>query len=152
MDLTGEPSGPPTKSGLSMVDYSAGLVAAVAMLAGIHAARRDGAGMDCDLSLFDTALAMLTYPATWHLNGDFVPARTHHSAHPSLVPFQAFETRDAWIVVGCPKEKFWLRLVDVVGLPELAHDPRFATFADRRLHADDAAADARDRLPVAHGS
>ncbi len=137
MDLTGEPAGPPTKSGLSMVDYSAGLVAAVSMLAGVHAARRDGTGMDCDLSLFDTALAMLTYPATWHLNGDFVPARTHHSAHPSLVPFQAFETRDAWIVVGCPKEKFWLRLVDVVGLPELADDPRFATFAERRLHADE---------------
>ena len=110
MDMTGEPSGPPTKSGLSLVDYSAGLVAAVAMLAGVHAARRDGTGMDCDLSLFDTALAMLTYPAAWHLNGDFVPARTHHSAHPSLVPFQAFETRDGWIVVGCPKEKFWLRL------------------------------------------
>jgi crotonobetainyl-CoA:carnitine CoA-transferase CaiB-like acyl-CoA transferase len=136
MDLTGEPSGPPTKSGLSIVDYSAGLVAAVAMLAGIHAARRDGAGMDCDLSLFDTAVGMLTYPATWHLNSDFVPERTHHSAHPSLVPFQAFETRDAWIVVGCPKEKFWLRLVDVVGLPELAHDPRFATFADRRRNAE----------------
>jgi crotonobetainyl-CoA:carnitine CoA-transferase CaiB-like acyl-CoA transferase len=137
MDLTGEPSGPPTKSGLSMVDYSAGLVAAVAMLAGVHAARRDGVGMDCDLSLFDTALAMLTYPATWHLNGDFVPSRTHHSAHPSLVPFQAFETRDAWIVVGCPKEKFWLRLVDAVELPELAHDSRYATFAERRLHADE---------------
>jgi crotonobetainyl-CoA:carnitine CoA-transferase CaiB-like acyl-CoA transferase len=135
MDLTGEPSGPPTKSGLSMVDYSAGLIAAVAMLGGIHAARRDGAGMDCDLSLFDTAIGMLTYPAAWHLNSDFVPARTHHSAHPSLVPFQAFETADVWIVVGCPKEKFWLRLVDVVGLPELAHDSRFATFADRRRNA-----------------
>jgi crotonobetainyl-CoA:carnitine CoA-transferase CaiB-like acyl-CoA transferase len=137
MDLTGEPSGPPTKSGLSMVDYSAGLVAAVSMLAGVHAARRDGTGLDCDLSLFDTALAMLTYPATWHLNGDFVPSRTHHSAHPSLVPFQAFQTRDAWIVVGCPKEKFWRRLVDVVELPEFADDPRFATFAQRRLHADE---------------
>ncbi len=135
MDLTGEPSGPPTKSGLSMVDYSAGLVAAVAVLAGVHAARRDGVGMDCDLSLFDTALAMLTYPATWYLNGDFVPARTQHSAHPSLVPFQAFETRDAWIVVGCPKEKFWLRLVEAVELPELAHDARFATFVDRRRNA-----------------
>jgi crotonobetainyl-CoA:carnitine CoA-transferase CaiB-like acyl-CoA transferase len=136
MDVTGEPSGPPTKSGLSMVDYSAGLVAAVAMLAGIHAARRDGAGMDCDLSLFDTAVGMLTYPATWHLNSDFVPERTHHSAHPSLVPFQAFEASDAWIVVGCPKEKFWLRLVAVIGLPELARDARFTTFADRRRNAD----------------
>jgi crotonobetainyl-CoA:carnitine CoA-transferase CaiB-like acyl-CoA transferase len=137
MDVTGEPSGPPTKSGLSMVDYSAGLVAAIAMLAGIHAARRDGTGMDCDLSLFDTAVAMLTYPATWHLNSDFTPERTHHSAHPSLVPFQAFETSDAWIVVGCPKEKFWLRLLDVLGPPLFAHDSRFATFADRRRNQAD---------------
>lgn len=136
MDLTGEPSGPPTKSGLSLVDYSAGLVAAIAMLTGIHAARRDGVGMDCDLSLFDTALAMLTYPAIWHLNGDFTPARTHHSAHPSLVPFQAFQTSDAWIVVGTPKEKFWVRLLNAVGLPELASDPRFTTFANRRSNAD----------------
>jgi crotonobetainyl-CoA:carnitine CoA-transferase CaiB-like acyl-CoA transferase len=135
MDLTGEPSGPPAKSGLSLVDYSAGLVAAVAILAGIHAARRDGVGMDCDISLFDTALGMLTYPAIWNLNGDFIPTRTPHSAHPSLVPFQAFQTRDRWIVVGCPKEKFWQRLVAAIDRPELATDIRFATFADRRHNA-----------------
>jgi crotonobetainyl-CoA:carnitine CoA-transferase CaiB-like acyl-CoA transferase len=135
MDLTGEPSGPPTKSGLSLVDYSAGLVAAIAMLAGIHAARRDGTGMDCDISLFDTAISMLTYPAIWNLNGDFEPQRTHHSAHPSLVPFQAFQTRDAWIVVACPKEKFWRRLTEVIEQPELATDARFEAFADRRDNA-----------------
>jgi crotonobetainyl-CoA:carnitine CoA-transferase CaiB-like acyl-CoA transferase len=135
MDLTGEPSGPPAKSGLSLVDYSAGLVAAIAVLAGVHAARRDGAGMDCDVSLFDTAMAMLTYPAIWNLNGDFTPTRTYHSAHPSLVPFQAFQARDAWIVVGCAKEKFWVRLVDAIGRPELAIDARFSTFAERRRHA-----------------
>ena len=137
MDLTGEPSGPPAKSGLSLVDYSTGLVAAVAVLAGVHAARRDGVGMDCDVSLFDTALAMLTYPAIWNLNGDFTPARTHHSAHPSLVPFQAFQTRDGWIVVGCPKEKFWVRLVVAIDRPELASDARFATFADRLRNAEE---------------
>ena len=110
MDLTGEPEGPPSKSGLSMVDYSGGFVAAISLLAGIHAARRDGVGMDCDVSLYDTAIGMLTYPATWHLNAGFQPARTRHSAHPSLVPFQAFEAKDGWIVVGCAKEKFWQRL------------------------------------------
>ena len=135
MDLTGEPSGPPAKSGLSLVDYSAGLVAAIAMLAGVHAARRDGIGMDCDVSLFDTAMSMLTYPAIWNLNGDFVPTRTRHSAHPSLVPFQAFETSDGWIVVGCAKEKFWQRLAIAIDRPELANNSRFATFADRSRNA-----------------
>lgn len=132
MDLTGEPTGPPTKSGLSMVDYSGGLVAAISMLAALHAARRDGIGTDCDLSLYDTAISMLTYPAAWALNSDFEPARTHNSAHPSIVPFQAFATAEGWVVVACPKEKFWRRLAGVVGLPLLADDARFDSFATRR--------------------
>ena len=131
MDLTGDPDGPPTKSGLSMVDYSGGFVAAISLLAGIHAARRDGIGMDCDVSLYDTAMGLLTYPATWHLNAGFTPVRTRHSAHPSLVPFQAFEAKDGWMVVGCAKEKFWQRLTVVIERPEWATDPRFETFADR---------------------
>ncbi|MEV6968240.1 CoA transferase [Hamadaea sp. NPDC051192] len=132
MALTGEPDGPPAKSGLSMVDYSGGFVAAIALLAGVHAARRDGVGLDCDLSLFDTAIGLLTYPATWHLSAGFTPVRTRHSAHPSLVPFQVFEAADGWLVVGCAKEKFWRRLAGVLGLPD---DPRFATFADRQRNA-----------------
>jgi len=136
MELTGEPDGPPTKSGLSLVDYSGGLVAALALVAGVHAARRDGVGADCDVSLFDTAIGMLTYPAVWHLNGGFTPVRTHHSAHPSLVPFQAFAAADGWIVVGCAKEKFWRALAVVVERPEWLEDSRFASFAQRREHAD----------------
>ncbi|CAB4704639.1 unannotated protein [freshwater metagenome] len=135
MDLTGEPDGPPTKSGLSMVDYSGGFVAAISLLAGVHAARRDGVGMDCDLSLYDAAIGMLTYPGVWHMNAGFTPVRTHHSAHPSLVPFQAFEASDGWIIIGCAKEKFWQRLTEVIGKPEWATDPRFITFADRQKNA-----------------
>ncbi|MEI6250547.1 MAG: CoA transferase [Actinomycetes bacterium] len=135
MDLTGEPDGPPTKSGLSMVDYSGGFVAAISLLAGVHAARRDGVGMDCDLSLYDAAIGMLTYPGVWHMNAGFTPVRTHHSAHPSLVPFQAFEASDGWLIVGCAKEKFWQRLTEVIGKPEWAADPRFVTFAERQKNA-----------------
>jgi crotonobetainyl-CoA:carnitine CoA-transferase CaiB-like acyl-CoA transferase len=91
--------------------------------------------MDCDVSLFDTAIGMLTYPAIWALNGDFQPARTHHSAHPSLVPFQAFRASDGWLVVACPKEKFWARLAATAGRPELATDDRFASFSARRRNA-----------------
>jgi crotonobetainyl-CoA:carnitine CoA-transferase CaiB-like acyl-CoA transferase len=137
MSLTGEPDGPPAKSGLSLVDYCGGLVAALAVLAGVHAARRDGMGMDCDLALFDTAVSLLAYIGTWHLTAGFVPRRTVHSAHPSLVPFQSFETADGWIVIGCAKEKFWPRLCEAIGRPELARDPRFASFAARRDHADE---------------
>lgn len=136
MSITGEPDDPPTKTGLSLVDYSGGYVAALAVLAGLHAARRDGAGMDCDISLYDTAVTLLTYPATWHLNAGWVPQRTRHSAHPSLVPFQNFHAADGWLVVGCAKEKFWQRLTQVIERPDLAVDPRFDNFASRREHAD----------------
>ena len=136
MSITGDPDGPPTKSGLSLVDYSGGLVAAVSLLTGLHAARRDGVGGDCDISLYDTAVSMLTYVATWNLNGGFEPVRTRNSAHPSLVPFQAFLASDGWIVVGCAKEKFWQRLAEAVGHPEWVYDPRYLTFSERAENSE----------------
>ncbi|MBY6366503.1 CaiB/BaiF CoA transferase family protein [Rhodococcoides corynebacterioides] len=136
MSVTGDPDGPPTKSGLSLVDYSGGFVAAISLLSGLHAARRDGIGGDCDVSLYDTAMSLLTYPATWHLNAGFEPVRTKNSAHPSLVPFQAFEASDGWLIVGCAKEKFWERLVVAIGRPELGQDPRFISFALRGQNKD----------------
>jgi crotonobetainyl-CoA:carnitine CoA-transferase CaiB-like acyl-CoA transferase len=134
MHLTGDPEGPPTKSGLSLVDFTAGYVATAAILAGVHAARRTGIGMDCDTSLFDVATTMLGYVATWNLNGGPEPTRTRHSAHPSLVPFENFPTADGWIVVACAKEKFWQRLATALGRPDLLTHPDYADFAQRRLH------------------
>ncbi|MDE2571417.1 MAG: CoA transferase [bacterium] len=136
MSVTGEPDGPPAKSGLSLVDYSGGYVAALALMCGIHAARRDGVGMDCDTSLFDTAIGMLTYLATWNLTVGERPRRTAHSAHPSVVPFQIFEAADGWIVVVCAKQKFYERLCDVLELPALKSDERFAGFAARRANEE----------------
>lgn len=136
MSLTGEPGGPPTKTGGSLVDYCGGFVAALSLVSALHAAKRDGVGMDCDVSLYDTAVTLLNYPATWMMNEGWVPQRTRHSAHPSLVPFQNFKASDGWIVVGCAKEKFWQRLTDVIGRPDLATDPRFKTFTERRDNAD----------------
>jgi crotonobetainyl-CoA:carnitine CoA-transferase CaiB-like acyl-CoA transferase len=131
MSLTGDPDGPPTKAGLSLVDLSGGYVSALAVLAGLWRARREGVGCDCDVSLFETALAELMYVGTWAATKGHVPARMASSAHPSIVPFQNFETEDGWIVVACPKPKFWALLCDVIGRPELVSDPRFADFAAR---------------------
>jgi len=137
MSLTGDPDGAPTKTGLSLVDFSGGLVASGSILAGVIAARRDGVGMDCDLSLYDTAIGMLSYVATWHLSAGYEPTRTRNSAHPSLVPFQAFQASDGWFVVGCAKEKFWVRLTEALERPELATDPKFDTFAHRYENSEE---------------
>lgn len=132
MDLTGDPGAPPTRTGPSLVDFSGGYVAVISLLAALHAAQRDGVGADCDVSLYDTAVALLAYPAAWHLTAGYLPSRNRWSAHPSLVPFQNFPTADGWLVVACPKEKFWQRLVAALDLPDLAADERFATFEGRR--------------------
>jgi crotonobetainyl-CoA:carnitine CoA-transferase CaiB-like acyl-CoA transferase len=134
MSLTGEPEGPPEKTGLSLVDYSTGLVAAMALISAVYAARRTGKGADCDVALFDTAIGMLTYVGTWHLSRGYLPARTASSAHPSLVPFQNFQTSDGWIVVACAKEKFWLRLVNALNSTELASESKFSNFKLRKQY------------------
>jgi crotonobetainyl-CoA:carnitine CoA-transferase CaiB-like acyl-CoA transferase len=131
MSLTGEPDGPPTKSGLSLVDLSGGYVAALAMMAGLWRSQRDGEGCDCDISLFEVALHELVYVGTWAASRGHVPPRRRNSSHPSIVPFQNFETANGWIVVACPKQKFWERLCEAIGQPELASDERFADFAAR---------------------
>jgi crotonobetainyl-CoA:carnitine CoA-transferase CaiB-like acyl-CoA transferase len=134
--LTGDPDGPPTKSGLSLVDLSGGYASAIAMLAGIWRARRDGEGCDCDVSLFETALHELMYIGPWAATHGYVPPRRRGSAHPTIVPFQNFEASDGWLVVGAAKQKFWERLCEVIGRPDLNEDERFSTMAGRNEHRD----------------
>ena len=136
MSATGEPDAPPTKCGVSIVDFSGGILSALALMIGLHRARATGVGCDLDVSLLDTAISMLNYMAIWTLNRDWRPQRLPEGAHQSLVPSQSFQTRDGWIVIMCMKEKFWERLVERMGLPHLREDARFRTFADRLAHRD----------------
>ena len=136
MSLTGEPGGPPTRYGLSVVDLMTGLAAAFGLLAGVLSARATGKGMDVDTSLFDVALHNLNYPGTWFLNAGAVTGRTPRSAHPSLTPSQLYRTKDGWIFIMCNKEKFWRILAAALGKPEWATDPEFATFKARLKNRD----------------
>ena len=127
------PDEPPTKSGLSLVDFCGGYVAAIAILAGVWRARRDGRGGDIDLSLFEVALAQLNYIGTWVASRGYEPVRRANSAHQSMVPFQNFATRDGWLVVACPKQALWLQLCAALGRAGARlDDERFATFARPR--------------------
>lgn len=136
MSLTGDPDGPPTKSGLSLVDLSGGYVSAIALLSGLWRARRDGVGCDCDISLYETALHELMYVGTWVASRGYVPRRMPESAHPSIVPFQALQTADGWITIACAKQKFWELLCRALGREELLEDERFSDFAARDRNRD----------------
>lgn len=137
MSLTGGPDEPPTKSGLSLVDFSGGYVAALSLLAGLWRARETGEGCNCDVSLFESALALTNYIGTWVTTEGFVPERRGESAHPSMVPFQNLPTADGWIVVACPKEHLWQSFCRAIGDAGLAYDERFSSFALRARHREE---------------
>ena len=134
--LTGAPDGPPAKSGLSLADYICGLTAVLGLMVALFDARRTGLGRDVDTNLYDSALAMLSYPATWYLSSGFVTERQPMSGHPSVVPFQFFATSDGHVAIATPKEKFFRNLVELMGLAQLADDPRFIDFEARGQHRD----------------
>jgi len=136
LTLTGEPDGPPTRYGLSIVDLMTGLAAAFGLLAGVVKARETGLGMDVDTSLFDVALHNLNYPGTWYLNAGTVTGRTARSGHPSLVPSQLYRTQDGWLFIMCNKEKFWPLLARELGHPEWVTDPELVNFEQRLKHRD----------------
>src|SRR5690606_41139234 len=131
--LGGEPDGPPARAGVSVVDFSAGLAAAVALLAGVHGARATGIGCDVDTSLFATALNLTNYVASWVLTRDYQPARQPRGGHPSIVPSQLFEAADGWLMVMCQTDAFYRELADRLAVPELS-DERYASMASRFQH------------------
>lgn len=136
LSVTGEPTGPPTRFGISIVDMMTGVTAVFGLIAGILGARQTGCGMDVDVSLFDVALHNLSYLGTWYLNEGVVQGKVPRSGHPSLVPSQLFPTKDGWVLIMCNKEKFWVELVQILGRPEWAKDPEFATFKARLENRD----------------
>ena len=131
MSITGGPQEAPTKCGVSVIDFAAGLAAAFGTMAGILAASRSGEGCDVDVSLRGTALSMLNYYAAWYLNLGLAPERLADSSHAVLAPAQTFKSKDGHIVVFCAKEKFWEMLCEELGRPEWKSDERFCNFAAR---------------------
>jgi crotonobetainyl-CoA:carnitine CoA-transferase CaiB-like acyl-CoA transferase len=136
LHLTGEPDGPPTRVGLSLVDYMAGVTLAFAVTAALVRALRTGRGGDVDVSLYDVALHQLTYPALWYLNERHVTERRPRSGHPATVPVELFPTADGWIFLMCVTQKFWEELARRCARPDLLDDPRFADADARRRHRD----------------
>lgn len=134
--LTGEPGGPPQRMGLSVVDYLTGITTAFAISAALIGALKTGRGRNVDVTLYDVAMHQLTYPATWYVNEGYQVARRPRSGHPSVVPCETIPTRDGHVFVMCVLPKFWERLCEGMGKPELAEDERFVDFGVRFKNRD----------------
>jgi crotonobetainyl-CoA:carnitine CoA-transferase CaiB-like acyl-CoA transferase len=132
MSLTGEPDGPPSRMGVSIIDFMSGATFAFAVVSALLSARTTGVGCDVDVSLFDVALHQLSYPAVWAMNEDHATTRLPAGAHPSLAPVQRVKTADGYGQLMCMTQKFWLELCALAQRPDLAADPRFTDLAARR--------------------
>ena len=99
--------------------------------AALLGAARTGVGRDVDVSLYDVAVHQLTYPAAWALNSGEAIGRRPRSGHPKVVPCEAFPTADGQIFIMAMLPKFWEDLCRIVGLADLARDPRFSSPAAR---------------------
>ena len=134
MSLTGEPDGPPTRMGVSIIDFMSGATFAFGVVSGILSARATGEGCDVDVSLFDVALHQLSYPAVWAMNENHPAERLPAGAHPSLAPVQRVRTADGYGQLMCMTQKFWIELCALAQRPDLAADPRFTDLAARRAN------------------
>jgi crotonobetainyl-CoA:carnitine CoA-transferase CaiB-like acyl-CoA transferase len=131
MSITGEPAGRPLKVGVAITDVMTGLFGAISVLAGLLARDRGGsgdggAGQRIDVSLLQSTLAVLINQAQSAFVTGEAPARLGN-AHPSIVPYETFETSDGQIAIGVGSERQWERLGAVLEEPSLVMDPRFAT-------------------------
>jgi formyl-CoA transferase len=130
MSITGPADGPPSKAGVAVVDLTTGMMAANAVLAALFARERSGHGQHIDISLLETQVAWLANVGTGYLvSGE--PPRRHGNAHPMIVPYQTFRTRDGVIAVGVGNDSQWERFCAALGRASLARDPRFRTNPDR---------------------
>ncbi len=140
MDTTGPVAGPPSKVGVAVTDVLSGLHAAVAILACLHARQTSGHGYAIDLSLLDCAVSSQVNLVQAYLSSGQVPKR-QGNAHLQIVPYQAFQTADAWLILAIGNEGQWQRFCQVAGRDDLARDVRFAINTERVRQPHDSCAD-----------
>jgi formyl-CoA transferase len=133
MAVTGEVDGEPQRVGAPVADNTAGMFACMAILAALHVRQKTGKGQHIDISLFEAAVSLLGNVSSNHLiSGKEAPRLGN--GHPNIVPYQAFRTKNGYIVVSCGNDKLYQSLCALLGREDLATDPRFATNSLRIEH------------------
>ena len=130
MSITGTNESGPLKVGVAIIDLVAGLMLGKAIVAALYAREKIGVGQKIDTSLLEAEVATLINAGSNYLIGGKVPGRWGN-AHPTIVPYQSFQTADSFLVLGAASESIWKRLCPALKRAELADDPRFAKNADR---------------------
>jgi len=135
MSITGEPDGPPLRCGVSLMDLGTGMMAAYGVMNALFHRERTGTGQKVEVSLFETALSLMSYHAVGYLLNGHVPQR-QGSGHPMIVPYQVFPTQDGEIFIVGSNQRLWTRLCQALGRDDLLQDPRFRSNAERVAHRE----------------
>ena len=135
MDLTGFPDGPPVKVGNSIADLVAGMAAAQGITLALLARGRTGRGQKVEIGMLDVMASLLTYQAGLYWNGGGRPTRRGNQ-HPSIVPYEVFRARDAYLTLGVANSSLWEKTCRALGREDLARDPRFDSETSRVTNRD----------------
>jgi crotonobetainyl-CoA:carnitine CoA-transferase CaiB-like acyl-CoA transferase len=130
MSVTGDAAGPPYKTGVSIADITCGMYAVQGILAALYERQATGRGQKIDIALLDAMVSTLTYQAGIYFATGRTPRRMGNR-HPSIVPYETFETADGHVNLGAGSQAQWEGFCAAAGLAELAADPRFASIALR---------------------
>jgi crotonobetainyl-CoA:carnitine CoA-transferase CaiB-like acyl-CoA transferase len=136
MSLTGSPDTEPFRCGVSVFDVMAGLHAAIGILAALHAREQNGRGQHIEVNLLASALSGMVNQTSAYVAGGVTPQRMGNS-HPSLFPYEPLRCADGELIITAGNNGQFRKLVEVLGVPELADDPRFARNEDRTAHRDE---------------
>jgi crotonobetainyl-CoA:carnitine CoA-transferase CaiB-like acyl-CoA transferase len=139
ISVTGEPGRPGVRVGTSTIDQGTGTWAALGVTAALLERERTGEGRVVDVSLYETAIGYLGYHLAGYLADGTVPAR-QGTRFPMIAPYEVLPTRDGELMLAGGNDRIFRAICDVVGVPELADDPRFRTNADRVASRDELAA------------
>jgi formyl-CoA transferase/CoA:oxalate CoA-transferase len=135
MSVTGYADLPPARAGVAIADIGAGMWALVGILTALVVRQKTDRGQWMDISLLDGQVAWLTYLAGNYSATGEVPER-HGSAHPNIIPYQAFPTKDGFVMVTVGNNSLWRKFAHAIGMAELADDPRFRANRDRVAHRE----------------
>jgi formyl-CoA transferase/CoA:oxalate CoA-transferase len=133
ISITGEPGGRGVRAGVSIADITAGMLAAFAILTALHARERTGCGQFIDVSMLEGQLAIMSGMFGAYIADGIVPGPLG-TAYGALLPYQTFRTATRDIAIGIGSDKLWRRFCPLVGLADLADDPRFVTNAARNAN------------------
>ena len=136
MSITGEPDRPPVKFGVPIADLTTAMLAALSIIAALLWREKTGKGQYIDMALLDVQVLLLSHQAFNYFVIGEEPKRMG-SSHPNIVPYQAFETIDGYIIVAVGSEKLWKQFCNIIKRTDLAENPRFKTNADRVVNRDE---------------